>query len=115
MKWATGSTIRPATTPVTATLDEAEEASDAFVSVSSVAPVNFVVESSADFVGALDLELLVGESWYSWQNIAARISGQGLLLFTPYTLVPEGAQIRAVLSEVSAGSVSVSMFQGRAE
>lgn len=105
--------IRPETAPITATLDEEDETSEAFESVSSVAPVNFVVESTADFIGTLDLELYSAGAWHVWQNIAARITGQGLHLFTPCCLVPEGYQVRAVLSAVSAGSVDVTIFQGR--
>lgn len=96
--------LRPKTDPITATLDEAEEATDSFESVSSLVPVSFLVIGSVDFAGSLVFEMLIGETWHHFSSPIINLANE---------YVPEGAQVRARLASVSAGFVDVTIFQGR--
>lgn len=107
MRWAQAielvlDVLRPSSTPVTTTLDEAGAVTSAFTSKSSIVPITFQVIESADFNGFLGVDIkLTGDTWTSiWPE-------------APIVQIPEGGQIRARLLSLAAGTVTVSIIQGR--
>lgn len=95
--------LRPTSpTPITTTLDEAGASTPGFVSQSSIVPITIQAIESEDFKGFLGIDMkLAGDTWAAiWPD-------------TPIIQIPEGGEIRARLLSLTAGSIVVTIVQGR--